>query len=116
MFGVRLPWLGQPERRRALAHTPAAGDLAKRIEQPPVVEPVHPGEGGKLNGLGATPTTVFADEFRLVQADDRLGARVVTGAELGLIWRGSRSCGWLADATARSLLGRSFPHPSRRHE
>ena len=40
-------------------------DLPDRPERASVVEPVHPLEGGKLDGLEAAPRAAAADEFGL---------------------------------------------------
>ena len=43
----------------------------------PVVEPVDPFQGGELEVAEAPPGAAVADEFGLVEPDDRLGQRVV---------------------------------------
>ena len=44
-----------------------------------MVEPVHPFEGGELDGLEAAPWTGTTDDLGLEQADHRLGEGVVIG-------------------------------------
>jgi len=47
------------------------------IEQPPVVEPVHPFQRGVLDGLEGPPRATPVDHLGLVEAVDRLGQGVV---------------------------------------
>ena len=71
-------------------------DVADRLEEAPRVEPVHPFEGGELDGLQRPPRTAAADDFGLEQADDGFGERVVVG---------------IADAADRRLdAGRGLRH------
>jgi hypothetical protein len=49
-------------------------DLAVGFEEALVVEPVDPFEGGVLDVLEAAPRSSVADQFGLVEPDDRLGA------------------------------------------
>ena len=51
-------------------------NIADGLQDAAVVEPVHPGEGGKLNGLEGFPGAPV-DEFGLVEAVDSFGQRVV---------------------------------------
>ena len=48
-------------------------DVADRLEEAAVVVPVHPLEGGKLDGFHTAPWAAPADHLGLEQADDRLG-------------------------------------------
>ena len=52
-------------------------DVADRLQQPAIVEPVDPGKRGKLDGLEAPPRSAPVDQLRLVEAVDRLGESVV---------------------------------------
>ena len=54
-------------------------DSAELVEDPPMVEPVDPFEGGELEIVEASPWPPVADQFGLVETDDRLGERVVVG-------------------------------------
>ena len=51
-------------------------NVADGFEQAPVVEPVHPFQGGELDGLQAAPWPAAADHFGLVEVIDRLGQGV----------------------------------------
>ena len=52
-------------------------EVADGLQKPPVVEPVHPLQGGVLDVVDALPGAAAADQLGLVQADDRLGQGVV---------------------------------------
>ena len=52
-------------------------DVADGLQEPPVVEPIHPFEGGELDRLERSPRSTPLDDFGLVEAIDRLGQRVV---------------------------------------
>ena len=52
-------------------------EIADGLEEAPVVEPVHPFEGGELHSLGMAPGAAPADHFGLEQADDCLGESIV---------------------------------------
>ena len=54
-------------------------DAAEVVEQALVVEPVDPFECGELEVVEAAPGSAVADEFGLVEPDDRFGERVVVG-------------------------------------
>src|SRR3712207_2922483 len=54
-------------------------DVADRLEETPVVEPVHPLEGGELDGFERLPGPEPSDHLGLEQANDALGQRVVVG-------------------------------------
>ena len=54
-------------------------NVADVLEQAPVVEPIHPFQGGELDGLQAAPRPAAADYFGLVEAVDRLGQGVIVG-------------------------------------
>jgi hypothetical protein len=55
-------------------------DIADRLEQAPMVEPVAPFEGSELHRLGMAPGTASADHRGLEQADNRLGEGVAAGS------------------------------------
>jgi hypothetical protein len=61
-----------------------------------VIEPVDPLQGGVLDLVDAPPGATPADQLGLVQADDRLGQRVVVGVAAG------------ADRGDRAGLGEAF--------
>ena len=62
-------------------------DVPDRLEQPSVVEPIHPFESRELKLLDVPPRPTPADHLRLVQADDRLGESVVVRvAETAYCW------------------------------
>ena len=44
--------------------------------QPVVVEPVHPGQGGQLEVVGAAPRTLVTHTLELVEPDEGLGLGV----------------------------------------
>ena len=52
-------------------------NVADRFEQAPVVEPVHPFQGGELDGFQASPRPASPDHFSLVEAVDRLGQGII---------------------------------------
>ena len=51
-------------------------DIADGLEEAPMVEPVHPFQGGKLDRLGVAPGTAPSNHLGLEQADDRLGESI----------------------------------------
>src|SRR4029077_11354368 len=51
--------------------------VADGLQQPAMVEPVHPFERGESNGSEASPWSTSMDELRLVKAVDCLGERIV---------------------------------------
>ena len=51
-------------------------DIADRLEEAPMVEPVDPFQGGKLDRLDAAPGTAPSDHLSFEQADDRLGESI----------------------------------------
>src|SRR5262245_36635409 len=53
--------------------------IANRFEQPLRIEPVDPGECGEFDGLEMPPRSLALNHFRLEEADDRFGKRVVIG-------------------------------------
>jgi hypothetical protein len=53
------------------------GDVPDRIEEPSVVEPVDPFEGGEFYFLEALPRAIGPDHFCLKEPKDRLGQGVV---------------------------------------
>ena len=52
-------------------------DAPVSVQEPPVVEPVDPFQGRQFEVLEAPPGAAVADQFGLVEADDRLGQGVV---------------------------------------
>src|SRR5439155_527402 len=52
-------------------------DVADRLEEAPIVVPVHPLEGGELDRFQTAPRAAPADHLGLEQAIYRLGERVV---------------------------------------
>src|SRR3954451_7809802 len=54
-------------------------DVADRLEEAAIVEPVHPFEAGELDGLDAAPRASTSDDLGLEQTDHRLGEGVVIG-------------------------------------
>jgi hypothetical protein len=52
-------------------------DVADGLQQPAMVEPVHPFERGELDGFDGPPWSTSMDELRLVKAVDGLGQRIV---------------------------------------
>ena len=59
-------------------------DVADRLQEPAVVEPVDPFEGGQLDGLERAPRAFAPDDLGLVEAVDGLvaGVFVAAGAEI----------------------------------
>jgi hypothetical protein len=45
-------------------------DIADRFQQPPMVEPVDPGQGGVLDGIQVAPGASGTDDLGLEQSDD----------------------------------------------
>jgi hypothetical protein len=54
-------------------------DVADGFQEPAMVEPVDPLQGGVLDLVDALPWAARANQLGLVAADDRLGQRVVVG-------------------------------------
>ena len=55
------------------------GHVPDRAEQPPIVEPVDPFQGRKLDLLEISPGSAAMNEFGLIDAEGRLGQGVVVG-------------------------------------
>jgi len=49
------------------------------FEEPAVVEPVDPFEGGQFEVVESSSWASVADQFGLVETDDRLGEGVIVG-------------------------------------
>jgi hypothetical protein len=58
-------------------------DIADRLQEPTVVAPVDPLQGGVLDLVKALPGAAAADQFGLVQPDDRLGQGIVIAVAAG---------------------------------
>ena len=54
-------------------------DIPDWFEQSAVVEPIHPFEGGKLDGFERPPRATPMDDLGLEQANHRLGERIIVG-------------------------------------
>jgi hypothetical protein len=52
-------------------------EVANGLQEPPVVEPVDPFQGGVLEVVDALPGAVPADQLGLVQPDDRFSQGIV---------------------------------------
>ena len=52
-------------------------DIADGLQEPPVVEPVHPFDGGEFHGLQRPPRAAPVNDRGLVEAVDALGQGVV---------------------------------------
>jgi len=52
-------------------------DVADRLQQPAMVEPIDPGQRCELDGLEGSPRPATMDDLGLVEAIDRLGECVV---------------------------------------
>ncbi len=52
-------------------------DVADRLEQSPMVEPVDPLERGVLDVIDPLPRATASDQLGLVEPDDRLGEGVI---------------------------------------
>src|SRR3984957_3481062 len=52
-------------------------DVADGLQQPAIVEPVHPLQGRKLDGLERAPWSASMDDLGLVETVDRFGEGVV---------------------------------------
>ena len=57
-------------------------NVADRFEQAPVVEPIHPFQGGEFDSLQAAPSPAAADHFGLVEAVDGLGEGIILPSAL----------------------------------
>jgi hypothetical protein len=57
--------------------------MADGRQEPALVEPVDPLQGGVFDLVQAPPWATPADQLGLVQADDRLGQGVVVGVAAG---------------------------------
>jgi hypothetical protein len=58
-------------------------DVAERLQEPVLVEPVDPLQGGVLDLVEALPGAAPADQLGFVQADDGLGQGVVETVAAG---------------------------------
>ena len=54
-------------------------NVSDRVQKSPVVEPVHPFEGGELHGFEVAPWPSLMDDLGFVKAVDRFGESVVIG-------------------------------------
>ena len=54
-------------------------DVADGLQEPPVVEPVHPFQRRELDGFERPPRSAPMDDLGLVEAIDRFGESVVVG-------------------------------------
>ena len=54
-------------------------DVADRFDQPPVIEPADPFQGGELHIVDVLPRPPSPDRFGLVEPDDGFGECVVVG-------------------------------------
>ena len=52
-------------------------EIADRLEEAPVIEPVDPFESGELHGLDISPRPAPVDHLGLVKSVDALGQGVV---------------------------------------
>src|SRR3954452_22588445 len=96
-------WLGSRGSGRHLPLSVVArfgfggGHVADGLEQPAVVEPVHPLKRGELDRLKGPPRPASVDHLGLVEAVDRLGECVVKtvadAADRGLDARRSQALG-----------------------
>ncbi len=80
-------------------------NVADGLEQPPVVEPVHPLERGVLDVIDTVPRTGTTDHLGLEEADDGLGERVVIGVPAGANRRGDAGLGQPLGVADRGVLG-----------
>ncbi len=80
-------------------------DAAEFVEEAAVVEPVDPFEGGEFEVVEAAPGACVADEFGLVESDDRFGESVVVAltGQSGLGWK--RPLAWIRRWSVRSSAG-----------
>jgi hypothetical protein len=58
-------------------------DVPDGLQEPAVVEPVDPLQGGVFDLVQALPGATPTDQFGLLQADDRLGQGVVVAVAAG---------------------------------
>jgi hypothetical protein len=58
-------------------------DMPNGLQEPVMVEPVDPFQGGVLDLVDALPGAAPADQLGLVQPDDRLGQGVVEAVAAG---------------------------------
>src|SRR3954469_15147016 len=100
-LGGILAWitrLGQaPPSEHSSALRLRPGHVADGLEQPAVVEPVHPLKRGELDRLKGPPRPASVDHLGLVEAVDRLGEcgvkTVADAADRGLDARRSQALG-----------------------
>ena len=59
-------------------------DISDRFEQPAIIKPIDPFQGGVLDGLEVSPRSASMDDLGLVPTFDRLGEGVVAAADRGL--------------------------------
>jgi hypothetical protein len=70
-------------------------DIANRLQEPAVVEPVDPLQGGVLDLVEALPGAASADQLGLVQPDDGLSQGVVIAVAAGPEGM-DRDSGWIS--------------------
>jgi hypothetical protein len=70
-----------------------------------MVEPVDPLEGGELEVVEASPGAAVADEFGLVEPDDRLGQRIVVRVTFGADGVDDADLGEAFGVADREVLG-----------
>ena len=80
-------------------------DVADGLEEAPIVEPVHPFEGGELHRLGMAPGAAPADHLSLEQADDRLGESIVVAVADAADRRLDAGIGQALGVADRDVLG-----------
>jgi len=56
-------------------------DVADRLQQPAIVEPVDPFQGGELDGLERAPWSASVDHLSLVETADGFGESVVVNVK-----------------------------------
>ena len=71
-------------------------DVADGLQEPPVVEPVHPFQGCELDGLERAPRPAPMNDLGFVQTVDGLGESIVVAVS-------DAADGWL-DACLRQAL------------
>ena len=95
-------------------------DIANRLKEAAVVEPVHPFEGGKPDALEATPWAATANDLGFEQANDTTGQSIVAPVadattEDSIPASAKRSVWWIDTYRTPRSLWRTKPVPRRGH-
>jgi hypothetical protein len=81
-------------------------DVADRLEEPPVVEPVYPFQGRELHRLERAPRATLMDDLGFVESVDRFCESIVIGVADASDGRLDAGFGEALGVFDRDVLGR----------